>query len=100
MARSEVGEFPRANPSIAVDAKAMGSGEGGTAIESGSVKAHVFSPASSAYLALLDGKTPPKTEPLVLSPLVIATWKPTAEALGWPRSSLAWSDFLNVATDA
>jgi Ca-activated chloride channel family protein len=29
---------------------------------------------------------------LVLSPIVIAMWRPMAEALGWPEKDLGWSD--------
>ena len=32
----------------------------------------------------------PAGEPLVLSPIVIAMWRPMAEALGWPRESGRW----------
>src|SRR5688500_18088015 len=53
---AELATFAKTNPDVLVDAKAMGSGEAVTAIKSGSLKAHVFSPASSAYLELLDGK--------------------------------------------
>jgi Ca-activated chloride channel family protein len=70
------------------------------------VKAHVFSPASAAYLPMLNtawlstaGRTKglvSKSEPLVLSPVVIAMWKPMAEALGWPKKQLSWSDLLKV----
>lgn len=96
----ELAELATTNPGFVVEAKAMGSGEAVAAIKSGSLSAHVFSPASSAYLEMLDGKPlDKKSEALVLSPLVIATWKPMAEALGWPRESLAWSDFLSVSTD-
>ncbi len=98
----EIEELARAHPEFVVDAKPMGSGEAVQAIRSGSLKANVFSPASSAYLELLDGdarRDAPKSEPLVLSPLVVATWRPMAEALGWPDRSLSWSDFLGIATD-
>jgi Ca-activated chloride channel homolog len=93
--------------------KAMGSGEGVTAILAGADdKAaaglpHVFSPASGAYLTLLNdawqsrpGNLKPVAQagdPLVLSPLVIGMWKPMAEALGWPGRQLGWADILKVA---
>jgi Ca-activated chloride channel family protein len=91
---------------VHIDAKAMGSGEAMDAIDDGSVKATVFSPASGAYLSLLDdhwlshdGHTKPlvgKSEPLVLSPVVLAMWKPMAEALGWPKKAISWADLLKV----
>src|SRR5262249_5626311 len=91
---------------IHVDARAMGSGEAVQAILSGSLEPHVFSPASGAYVSLLNrrwlsvaGHTKAVSsagEPIVLSPVVIATWKPMAEALGWPKKALGWHDFIDV----
>ncbi len=83
--------------SIRIDARPMGSGEAVQAIKSKTLAAHVFSPASSAYLEMLDDKT--KGEAVVLSPLVVAMWQPMAEALGWPDKPISWNDFLGVATD-
>jgi Ca-activated chloride channel family protein len=89
-----------------IDTRAMGSGEAVQAILGGELKPHVFSPASGAYVALLNrswlsqaGHTAalsPAGDPVVLSPLVIATWKPMAEALGWPKKQLGWKDLLKV----
>lgn len=89
--------------------KAKGSGEGVAEILDGTAQPHVFSPASGAYLSLLNdawqrrpGNLKPIAqpgEPLVLSPLVIAMWKPMAEALGWPQKQLGWADILKVARD-
>lgn len=94
---------------VRVTGKAMGSGEGVAAILDGTGQPHVFSPASGAYLSLLNdswqrraGNLKPIAtagEPLVLSPLVIAMWKPMAEALGWPERQLGWADILKVARD-
>jgi Ca-activated chloride channel family protein len=91
---------------IHVDARAMGSGEALEAIDSASVQATIFSPASGAYVSLLndrwvshDNHPRPlvgKSEPLVLSPVVLAMWKPMAEALGWPKKALSWADLLKV----
>jgi Ca-activated chloride channel homolog len=100
---------------IAIDAKAMGSGEAVQAILTGALKPHVFSPASGAYIGVLNqawmsrtagaagagAGTPiaPAGEPVVLSPVVIAMWKPMAEALGWPGKQLGWSDLIRVAKE-
>jgi len=93
---------------IVVDAKSFGSGEASTAILDGTFKANVYSPASTAYLALLGdqwrtkhGKAllAPTNEPLVLSPIVIAMWKPMAEALGWPTKDIGWADIIKVSKD-
>lgn len=95
--------------SIRIEGKAMGSGEAAAAIADGSLEAHVFSPASSAYVPLLNdawlsragrtAKVCPAGEPVVLSPIVIAMWKPMAEALGWPQKALGWKDLLAVAAN-
>ncbi|OFX24117.1 MAG: hypothetical protein A2V77_12050 [Anaeromyxobacter sp. RBG_16_69_14] len=91
---------------ITVEAKPMGSGEAVQGIIDGTLQPHVFSPASGAYVALLNrawlgqvGKTLPvcpQGDPLVLSPVVVAMWKPMAEALGWPGKQLGWRDLLKV----
>ncbi len=96
---------------IAIRATSLGSGEAATAILDGSLQAHVFSPASTAYLTVLNhgwmtsAATPhgkplaPTSEPLVLSPIVIAMWKPMAEALGWPGKDLGWADIIKITKD-
>lgn len=105
-----VTSFEATHPTLAsgraidVQARATGSGDAMAAILSGQDKPDVYSPASSAYLALLDeewlsqaGHTAPIAgagEPLLLSPLVIAMWRPMAEALGWPEKPLGWKDIL------
>ena len=93
---------------IRVEAKAMGSGEAQQAVLSGSYRPTIYSPASGAYVSLLNeawlrepGRTKPVSpagEPLVLSPVVIAMWRPMAEALGWPQKQLGWADILRVST--
>lgn len=105
----QIAAFNARTPRVRVTAKAMGSGEAMTAILDGSEHPTVFSPASSAYLALLDqawqsrdNHTKPIAgtgEPIVLSPIVIAMWKPMAEALGWPDRPLGWADILAVSRD-
>jgi Ca-activated chloride channel family protein len=95
---------------VQIDGRAMGSGEATQAILSGALRPHVFSPASSAYVAVLNqswlsvpGHTKalsPPGEPVVLSPIVIAMWKPMAEALGWPAKPLGWADLLAVNANA
>ncbi|HUJ56987.1 MAG TPA: VWA domain-containing protein [Kofleriaceae bacterium] len=95
---------------IQIDARSYGSGEAASAILDGSFRAHVFAPASGAYVNLLNqtwqtGATPhakplsPAGEPLVLSPIVIAMWKPMAEALGWPGKDIGWKQLIAVSKD-
>ena len=77
-------------------------------IVAGKTKAHVFSPASSLVLPLLNDQwtgangATAKTvvtaaDPLVLSPVVIAMWEPMARALGWPAKKLGWSEVAALA---
>jgi Ca-activated chloride channel family protein len=93
---------------ITATGKPMGSGEAMGRIVDGTERPTVYSPASSAYVTLLDdawrrhGNDRPITrtgEPLVLSPIVIAMWQPMAELLGWPHQSIGWSDILRVSRD-
>jgi Ca-activated chloride channel family protein len=94
---------------IKINAQAMGSGEAVQGIIGGQLKPHVFSPASAVYVSLLNsawaaksGKAKPISpagDALVLSPIVVAMWKPMAEALGWPGKQLGWADLLKVNAD-
>jgi Ca-activated chloride channel family protein len=91
---------------ITVTGTAMGSIESIDGIMKGTLKPTVWSPASSLYLpvANVEWKKDHSGElytespkDLVLSPVVIAMWKPMAEALGWPEKSLGWVDIANLA---
>lgn len=91
---------------IVIESYAAGSGDIMQDILSGKRQPDVFSPASSAYITLLNeqwlnqaGHTAPLAsagEPLVLSPVVIAMWKPMAEALGWPGKAISWADLIKI----
>jgi len=91
---------------IKVEAKPMGSIESIEAIMSGQLQPTVWSPASSVYLPaaneewrkqhsadLVEGAP----NDLVLSPVVIAMWRPMAEALGWPDKAIGWADISALA---
>lgn len=92
---------------IRVEAVAQGSGELIDDLLSGVRKAHLTSPASAAFLKLGNAQSRARTgrdligesRNLVLSPVVIAMWRPMAEALGWPGRPLGWSDILALAKD-
>ena len=83
----------------------MGSGETIDNILSGRLQAHLVSPASVAFIKLGNAESRAKTgkdliggtENLVLSPVVIAMWKPMAEAIGWGKKPLGWADILALA---
>ena len=90
---------------IFVRAVPLGSGETIDNILSGRMQAHLASPASAAFIKLGNAESRAKTgkdliastDNLVLSPVVIAMWKPMAEAIGWGKKPLGWSDILSLA---
>jgi Ca-activated chloride channel homolog len=92
---------------IKITAIPMGSGECIDEILNDTRQAHLTSPASAAFIKLGNAqwraKTGhdllPSTENLVLSPVVIAMWKPMAEAIGWGRKPVGWSDILAITRD-
>jgi Ca-activated chloride channel homolog len=89
---------------IFVRAIPMGSGETIDNILSGRLQAHLASPASAAFIKLGNAESRSKTgkdlisstDNLVLSPVVIAMWKPMAEAIGWGKKPVGWSDILEL----
>ncbi len=90
---------------IFVRALPMGSGETIDNILSGRLQAHIASPASGAFIKLGNAESRLKTgkdliastDNLVLSPVVIAMWKPMAEAIGWGKKPLGWADILALS---
>jgi len=92
---------------IVISATAMGSIEAVNGIIAEQLQPTVWSPASSIYIPVanaewrknhsadLVAETP---KDLVLSPVVIAMWKPMAEALGWPNKPIGWADIAQLAT--
>jgi len=93
---------------IEVQITAMGSIEAVNAIIAGTLQPTVWSPASSIYIPVAnaewqqshaDDLVTGSPKDLVLSPVVVAMWKPMAEALGWPAKALGWADIAALATD-
>ena len=94
---------------VTVNATPYGSGESMQAILDGG-KADIWSPAGNVWLTLLNqewqqkygttivGTSANENPSLVKSPVVIAMWKPMAQALGWPSKALGWSDIANLST--
>jgi len=90
---------------VFVQATPMGSGECIDEVTTGHTQAQLVSPASSLFVAQGNAKWRASsgadligpTENLVVSPVVIAMWKPMAEALGWPGKPIGWSDVLGLA---
>jgi hypothetical protein len=73
----------------------------------GGREADITSPASAAFIKLGNAESRVKTgqdligdtQNLVLSPVVIAMWKPMAEAIGWGKRPVGWSEILALAKD-
>lgn len=90
---------------IFVRATPMGSGELVDDVLNGNTKAHIISPASGAFITLGNAESKAKTghelvgstENLVLSPVVIAMWRPMAEAIGYGKKPIGWADILALA---
>jgi Ca-activated chloride channel family protein len=92
---------------IEVEAIPMGSGDCIDELLTESRKADITSPASAAFIQLGNAESRAKTgkelvgstENLVLSPVVIAMWKPMAEAIGYGKKPVGWGDILTLARD-
>jgi Ca-activated chloride channel family protein len=92
---------------IFVKAVALGSGECIDELVQGTRQAHLTSPASAAFIKLGNAQWRAKTgkdligatDNLLLSPVVIAMWKPMAEAIGWGKRPIGWADVLALARD-
>jgi Ca-activated chloride channel family protein len=111
----QIAAFNATSPRLAAGAplfvkgQAMGSGEAVEEILAGRLHPAVFSPASAVYVSILNdrwqsqgGHTAPLAaagDSVVLSPIVVALWKPMAVALGWPQKRLGWSDVIKASRD-
>ncbi|HZO15047.1 MAG TPA: VWA domain-containing protein [Polyangiaceae bacterium] len=97
---------------IVVKGTPMGSGVIISEVVDGKTQPDVWSPASDLFRPLLNEAwtkkhgaaggqkvVAPEGKRLVLTPLVIAMWKPMAQALGWPDKPVGWSDVLALSTD-
>lgn len=96
---------------ITVNAIPIGSGDSMNQIASGKIKPDIWSPAGSVWITLLNdmwqkrhgsaliGSGASDALSLVLSPVVIAMWKPEAQALGWPQKAISWSDIAALSTN-
>jgi Ca-activated chloride channel family protein len=99
----------KSGKTVLVRGAAVGSGELVDEALKGRRKPHLISPASAAYLELGNAEAKAmnakplvdlgKTKNLVMSPVVIAMWKPMAEALGWPTKEIGWADVHKLASD-
>jgi Ca-activated chloride channel family protein len=87
---------------VFVAGQSVASGEAQTRIAKGSLEPVAWSPASSLWGRLLnfeaDRPLAPADNPsIVRTPLVIAMWKPFAEALGYPRKKIGFDRLTRLA---
>jgi len=106
-----VSDYNSHNSSVCIDAVPIGSGQSMQEIVAGAIQPDIWSPAGSVWLALLNSIWQQKhgsnlistgandTPSLVTSPVVIAMWKPEAEALGWPNKAIGWADIAALSTN-
>jgi Ca-activated chloride channel family protein len=97
--RTQVGGRP-----IFVEGINKSSGAARTEIKNGQLDVTVWTPSASTWLEVLkfEGGNPNvavSNKPLVLTPVVIAMWRPMAEALGWPNQPIGWRDMLDLIND-
>ncbi|MFO0954118.1 MAG: extracellular solute-binding protein [Isosphaeraceae bacterium] len=90
---------------IEVKTKAAGSGEIVDELLKGTLKAHLISPASAAFVVIGNGRSREAdqgdlvgpTRELVRSPLVLAVWPDLADALGWRERPPSWREVFDAA---
>lgn len=87
---------------IFINAYVMDSGTVRSQIVDKSLQPTVWSPSNSLWKSVLNfeadtelaGSGPGEADPLLLTPVVLAMWKPMAQALGWPKASIGLRDVL------
>ena len=88
---------------VLVEGRVVASGEAQSRIARGTLKPAAWSPASSLWGRLLnfeaDRPLAPDDNPsIVRTPLVIAMWKPFAQALGYPKRQIGFDRLTRLAT--
>lgn len=95
--------LPGSNRPIYVTATVVDSGVARSQIADGSLKPTIWSPSSSLWKPVLnfeaDKELAGESDPIFLTPVVIAMWKPMAEALGYPNKPLGLSDIIALNND-
>jgi Ca-activated chloride channel family protein len=88
---------------VVIVGESTSSGDAEAKIAAKALRPVIWSPASSLWGRLLDYRVDapwaaPDNPALVRTPLVVAMWKPEAEALGWPRKPIGFAQILQLAT--
>ncbi|MGA7732232.1 MAG: VWA domain-containing protein [Chloroflexia bacterium] len=104
---SERRKLPGSDRPIYINASVVDSGTARKQIVEGTLKPVVWSPSNSLWKSVLNfeadaelaGEGPGDADPLLLTPVVLAMWKPMAEALGWPGKAIGLSDILALNQD-
>jgi len=94
--------LPGDNRPIYINAFVVDSGTARSQIVDKSLQPVVWSPSNSLWKSVLNfeadaelaGSGPGEADPLLLTPVVLAMWKPMAQALGWPKASIGLRDVL------
>ncbi|MEA2436216.1 MAG: Ca-activated chloride channel, partial [Thermoleophilaceae bacterium] len=88
---------------VFVEGKVVSSGDAQKQIVKGDLKPTVWSPSSSFWGRLVNlqsdaGYIANDNPSIVRTPLVIAMWKPMAQALGWPKKQIDFKQIIKLAT--
>src|SRR3954467_2590223 len=88
---------------VFVESENVSSGDAEKQIANGRLQPTVWSPSSSFWGRLLNLQTDAGTvaddnPSIVRTPLVIAMWKPMAQALGWPSKQIDFKQIIKLAT--
>ena len=88
---------------VEIEGEAIPSGDAQTQIAKRLYRPTIWSPASSLWGRLLNYQAnaqwvADENPSLARTPLVVAMWKPEAEALGWPRRPVGFRQILRLAT--
>jgi Ca-activated chloride channel family protein len=96
--------LPGSNQPIYIKAFVADSGTARQQIVDKTLEPVVWSPSNSLWKSVLNfeadqelgGSGPGDADPLLLNPVVIAMWRPMAEALGWPSKPIGLKDILDL----
>src|SRR4051795_6472920 len=88
---------------VFVEGKVVSSGDAQKQIVKGQLQPTVWSPSSSFWGRLVNlqsdaGYIANENPSIVRTPLVIAMWKPMAQALGWPKKQIDFKQIIKLAT--
>src|SRR4051812_26569530 len=88
---------------VFVEGKVVSSGDAQKQIVKGQLQPTVWSPSSSFWGRLVNlqsdaGYIANENPSIVRTPLVIAMWKPMAQALGWPKKQVDFKQIIKLAT--